>query len=108
MTVKLEQLLMLIGAILLGIAIIFGFMPVKANGISCGAALTGQSDEAHVQDLTNSMTGFGSMDNDASCEDSVSGRRTVTFALGIPGIALLAIGGALVGQNRAEAASRRS
>ena len=93
MTIPIRQLTWLLGGLLLGIALVLGFMPVKATGIGCGTALTGQSDDAFVSDLTSSMMGRLT-DNRSACSDAVASRRTVTFALGIPGAVLLLIGAA--------------
>lgn len=91
MTVKLEQLLLVLGGTLLGVGLVLGLVPVKADGVTCGTALTGQTDDAFVSDLTASMMGK-STSTDSSCEDSLSGRRAISLGLGLPGLALAGVG----------------
>lgn len=74
MTIKLEHLLLVLGGTLLAVALFLGFMPVTADGASCGGALTG----------ANALT--------AACVDALSARRTLTWALIIPALVLIGAG----------------
>ena len=97
MTITLKQLLLVLGGILLAIGIILGFMPVKASGVHCGSALTGKSDDAFTADFRDSLGGGPNADGSLglsphgdACDESISSRRTISLALGIPGLLLVA------------------
>lgn len=111
MTIKLEQLLFVLGGTLLSVGLVLGFMPVKANGVGCGTALTGQSDDARLADFRDTLVGganqYGSYALDgreSSCEDSISSRRTVSLGLGLPGLTLVLVGVGI--RNRARLAEQ--
>lgn len=100
MTVKLEQLVLILGGTLLAVALLLAVLPVQAAGVGCGAALTGQSREADIADLGDTLVGgpnsgadHGNLSAHAdACSDALSSRRTIALVLGIPGLALLGYG----------------
>jgi hypothetical protein len=96
MTIQIKHLAAIIGGCLLAAGLLLGFLPVKADGISCGTALTGQSNDAEVSDLTNAMIGLPGTNTKVACADSLSSRKATSFAIGVPGMLLLAVGGWLV------------
>lgn len=91
MTIKLDQLLMVLGGTLLAIGLVLGVMPVSSEGTPCGTAFTGASRDAHIADLTNSFGGRLT-DVNGSCEDALSGRRAPALALAVPGAILAVVG----------------
>jgi len=94
MTIKLNALLLTLGALFFGVGLILGLAPMSQSGANCGSAFS-PSNDALVSDYTDILTGFGSTDAAGQCKDALSSRRGISLALVIPG-ALLAIGGALV------------
>lgn len=93
MTIKLDQLLMVLGGTLLAIGLVLGFMPVSSEGTSCGTAFTGASDDAYVADLGSTLVGSaGVTDVVGSCSDALSGRRAPALALAVPGALLAVVG----------------
>jgi len=91
MTIKLNALLLTLGALLFGVGLILGLAPMSQGGANCGSAFS-PSNDAQVSDFTDALSGFGVHDAAGQCRDALSGRRGVSLALVIPG-ALLALGG---------------
>jgi hypothetical protein len=97
MTVKLEHVLAILGGTLVAVALILGLTPVTTGGIDCGTALTGPTDDAAVADYAATLVGGSNsgpdhgdlLANQHACADSLGSRRTITFALGVPGLLLL-------------------
>lgn len=92
MNVKLEDLLLALGGVLLGVGLILGLTPLSDGGVNCGSAFTGVSSDAYGADLTNTMIGGELTDHNGACEDAVSSRRGPALALAIPGAAALVVG----------------
>ncbi len=94
MTLKLDQLLLVLGGTLLAIGLILGFLPASAGNIGCGTAFTGVSSEAQAADLTGAMLGqdISELTTESDCKDTLSGRRTIALALTLPGAALVGAG----------------
>lgn len=81
---------MWIGALVLGVGLLVGFVPTSTRGVSCGSAFVG-SDAAAVADFGNTLVG-GTLSPDGdlmAMENACSDRRSV---LRIPALALLVIG----------------
>ena len=94
MTIKLNALLLTLGALLFGVGLILGLAPMSQGGANCGSAFS-PSNDAMVFDYTTVLSGHAPSDAAGQCRDALSSRRGISLALIIPG-ALLAIGGALV------------
>lgn len=79
-----KKILGLVSGLLILAGAIVGFVPVSSQGANCGSAFV-KSNDAFVSDLTNSMTGYGSINADDSCD-------SLRHIIMIPSIVLLAIG----------------
>ena len=79
MTIKLNALLLTLGALLFGVGLILGLTPMSQSGSNCGSAF--------------SPNGYSIQPS--LCNDALSSRRGIALALTIPG-ALLLVGGAIV------------
>lgn len=84
-----------LGAVLLCVGLILGFSGVSKGGIDCGSAFKPDSHDAMVSEYTDALGGYGNPTASEDCEDATSGRKTVAWALTIPGGLLL--GGGLFG-----------
>jgi hypothetical protein len=76
MGIKLNALLLTLGALIFGVGLILGLTPMSQSGSNCGAAFS--PNEYSIQPTL--------------CNDTLSSRRGIALALVIPG-ALLALGG---------------
>jgi hypothetical protein len=94
MTIKLNALLLTLGALLFGVGLILGLAPMSQSGANCGSAFS-PSNDAVVSDYADALSGFGVHDAAGQCRDALSGRRGISLALVIPGV-LLALGGGVV------------
>lgn len=84
------RVLSVLAAVLFGLGVVVGLVPVSAGGTSCGAGFW-PSDDARVQDFTNamiadsqgtSMQDFGGIGGAAAaCTDLLSVVRIPAFAL---------------------------
>ena len=77
MTVKLNTLLLILGALFLGVGLILGLTPMTQSGANCGSAF-----------IPWEYTKY-----QATCIDALSGWRGIALALIIPGVLLLLSGG---------------
>jgi len=75
MTVKLNALLLILGALLFGAGLILGLAPMSQSGSNCGSAF-----------IPDMYAG-------SRCDDALSGWRGIALALVIPGALLLGAGG---------------
>ena len=91
MTIKLNALLLTLGALLLGVGLILGLTPMSQSGSNCGSAFS-PSNDALASDYAAVYGGQANPDASGRCSDATSSRRGIALALTIPG-ALLAIGG---------------
>jgi len=94
MTIKLNALLLTLGALLFGVGVILGFTPMSQSGSNCGSAFS-PSNDALASDYTAVLMGQANPDASGRCSDATSSRRGIALALTIPG-ALLLVGGAIV------------
>lgn len=108
MTIKLNALLLTLGALLFGVGLILGLAPMSQSGANCGSAFSPSTD-AQVSDLTAAMEGQANPNSSSQCRDALSGQRGIALALIIPGV-LLALGGLATsgtgGQAKTDAAKR--
>lgn len=89
-----------LAGLVIAAALIAGFVPVDANGVSCGAAFSGGNRDASVaqfgEDIGDAMSGFArdtATDYEADCADRRSTQRTFVIPLLIVGVL---VGGFLV------------
>lgn len=92
MNITTVRLTAIAGALLLGVGLLIGFLPVHAAGVSCGSAFV-KTDNAFVVDLAKAVRAdrLGTdLDNpvgtQAACSDARSGRL-------VPTVVLLVLGG---------------
>jgi len=95
MTIKINALLLTLGALLLGVGLILGLTPMSQSGSNCGSAFH-PSNDAMASDYATILSGHASSDAAGQCKDALSSRRGIALALTIPG-ALLALGGLSTG-----------
>ena len=79
-----------LGLLLVLVGIIRGFIPVDV-GVSCGSAFR-PNNNANIADLTDVMTGFGSLHYTDQCASALSGARTVAIMFLVPGVILTLVG----------------
>jgi len=94
MTIKLNALLLTLGAMLFGVGLILGLTPMSQSGSNCGSAF--------------SPNGYSIQPS--LCSDALSPRRGIALALTIPG-ALLALSGVVVtavGTSKTDASKERA
>jgi len=94
MTIKLNALLLTLGALFFGVGLILGLAPMSQGGANCGSAFS-PSNDALVSDYADILGGQIASDASGQCKDALSSRRGISLALVIPG-ALLALSGAMV------------
>lgn len=92
MNITTVRLTAIAGALLLGVGLLIGFLPVHAAGVSCGSAFV-KTDSAFVVDLAKAVRAdrLGTdLDNpvgtQAACSDARSGRL-------VPAVVFLVLGG---------------
>lgn len=85
-------LLLLLGAVLLGVGLYLGYASVNRAGVDCGSGFGGVSQNADVSDLERAMEAdrLGISDPNLtgtsdSCTSAVSDRDTLAKAVVIPG-----------------------
>jgi hypothetical protein len=84
--------------LLIVVAGVLAFLPVHANGVNCGSVVA-KTDNAIKADFAAALQADNSFQTladpghfTAACSDGRSSRRTLTFALGIPGLVLAVAG----------------
>jgi len=91
MTIKLNALLLTLGALVFSVGLILGLAPMSQSGANCGSAFS-PSNDAMANDYAAVLSGHASGDTAGQCKDALSSQRGIALALTIPG-ALLALGG---------------
>jgi hypothetical protein len=86
MTIKLNALLLTLGAMLLGVGLILGLVPMSQSGSNCGSAF--------------SPNGYSIQPS--LCNDALSSRRGIALALTIPGALLALIGAAVTASGKTD------
>lgn len=85
-----SRLLIVLGVLLLAAGLAVGLTSASAHGTSCGSVFV-SSNRADVADYANAFGGIRT-DLAGQCADTLSGRRSVTLALLIPGVIALVAG----------------
>lgn len=91
MTVKVNTLLIILGALVLGGGLILGLSPVSQSGYDCGSAFS-PSNGGLVADYSRALGGYGQSNISGKCDDALSSRRGIALALTIPGALLAGAG----------------
>ena len=86
MTIKLNALLLTLGALLFGVGLILGLTPMSQSGSNCGSAF--------------SPNGYSIQPS--LCNDALSSRRGIALALTIPGALLALIGAAVTASGKTD------
>jgi hypothetical protein len=71
-------------------AVVLALAPISANGVDCGNAMH-PNNAGDVADVTNALLGQPAENIAAACDDKTSSRRTLTYAIGGPSLALVFI-----------------
>jgi hypothetical protein len=72
-------------------AVVLALAPISANGVDCGNAMHPNNNAGDVADVTNALLGQPAENIAAACDDKTSSRRTLTYAIGGPSLALVFI-----------------